>query len=142
MVTVVTRWESTQMEPMLEWRMWKQMRDAFRIKRFIFTPIMPELSNIDIDQYETMAEALEAVKDEGEFVFLEPTGKKTVHEIPKEGNGDIVLILGDSTRDNLEHADEDQCYRIETHGRYGHLYGINAASIALALRFKPNGTDR
>ena len=136
MVTIVTRWESTQMEPMLEWRMWKQMRDAFRIKRFVFTPIVPELNNIDIDQYETMEEALAAVKDEGEFVFLEPLGTKTVDEIPKEGDGDIVLILGNTPRDNLALADEDQTYRIETHGRYGHLYGINAAAIALAMRFR------
>ena len=141
-VTIVTRWESTQMEPMLEWRMWKQMRDAFRIKRYIFTPVMPEMSKIDIEQYETMEEALVAAEGDGEFIFLEPLGTKTVHDIPKEGDSDVVVILGDSTRDNLALADADNTYRIDTHGRYGHLYGINAAAIALALRFKPDGTDR
>jgi hypothetical protein len=141
-VTIITRWESTQMEPMLEWRMWKQMRDAFRIKRFIFTPIMPEMNKIDIEQCATMEEALAIAQDDGEFCFLEPLGKKTVDEIPKEHDGDVVLILGDSTRDNLALADEYNTYRIETHGRYGHLYGINAAAIAMAMRFKPDGTDR
>jgi hypothetical protein len=136
MITVVTRWETTQMEPMLEWRMWRQMRDAFRITRFIFTPIMPEMNNIDIEQYETMEEALAAAEGVGEFIFLEPTGTKTVDEIPKEGDGNIVLILGNTPHHNLALANEDQTYRIETHGRYGHLYGINAAAIALAMRFK------
>ena len=135
MVTIVTRWESTQMEPMLEWRMWRQMRDAFRINRFIFTPIMPEMNKIAIEQYETMEEALASAEGDGEFVFLEPLGKKTVNEIPKEGDSNIILVLGDSTRDNLALADEEQTYRIETHDRYGHLYGINAAAIALATRF-------
>jgi hypothetical protein len=130
------------MEPMLEWRMWKQMRDAFRIKRYIFTPIMPEMNKIAIEQYATMEEALSVAQDDGEFVFLEPLGTKTVEEIPKESESDVVLILGDSTRDNLALADEDNTYRIETHARYGHLYGINAAAIALAMRFKPDGTDR
>jgi len=135
-VTIITRWESTQMEPMLEWRMWKQMRDAFRIKRFIFTPIMPEMEKIAIEQFETMEEALAAAEGDGEFIFLEPLGTKTVDEIPKEHEGDVVLILGDSTRDNLALADEDNTYRIETHARYGHLYGINAAAIAMAMRFR------
>jgi hypothetical protein len=130
------------MEPMLEWRMWKQMRDAFRIKRYIFAPIMPEMNKIAIEQYATMEEALSVAQDDGEFVFLEPLGTKTVEEIPKESESDVVLILGDSTRDNLALADEDNTYRIETHARYGHLYGINAAAIALAMRFKPDGTDR
>jgi len=135
MVTIVTRWESTQMEPMLEWRMWKQMRDAFRITRFIFTPIMPEMEKIAIEQYETMEEALSAAEGDGEFVFLEPLGTKTVDQIPKEGDSNIVLIIGNTPQDNLDLASEDQTYRIETHGRYGHLYGINAAASALAMRF-------
>ena len=130
------------MEPMLEWRMWKQMRDAFRIKRFIFTPIMPEMNNIAIEQCETMEEALAIAQDDGEFCFLEPLGKKTVNEIPKESEGDVVLILGNTPQDNLALADEEQTYRIETHARYGHLYGINAAAIAMATRFSPDGTDR
>lgn len=135
MVTIVTRWEDTQMEPMLEWRMWKQMRDAFRITRFIFTPVMPEMEKIAIEQYETMEEALAAAEGDGEFVFLEPLGVKTVDQIPKENMSNIVLIIGNTPQDNLALADEDQTYRIETHGRYGHLYGINAAAIALAMRF-------
>lgn len=136
MVTLVTRWEDTQMEPMLEWRMWKQMRDAFRITRFIFTPVIPDMEKIAIEQYETMEEALAVAEGDGEFIFLEPLGTKTVDEIPKEGESNIVLILGNTPQDNLGLADEEQTYRIETHGRYGHLYGINAAAIALAMRFK------
>jgi len=128
MITIVTRWETHQMPAELEWRMWHQLRGAFKIDRFVFVPIVDELSGIAIDQFATMEEALESC--EGQLVFLEPTGGKTVSEIPA---GDIVLVLGNSGRNNLKHAAEDETYRIAYAGP-SCLYGTNAAAIALAYR--------
>ncbi len=129
MITVIGRWEHLQMEPQLEWRMWRQLK-GFGIMHFAFSPIIPELSNINIDQYDTMAEALEAHKDAGTRVFLEPTGTKTMNELPDRSE-DLVLILGSTDYNNLKHAKEDETYRIS--GVYNvDMYPTSAAAVALA----------
>lgn len=43
MITVVSRWESMQMEPELEWKMWRQLKGAFGVERLIFTPRFPKM---------------------------------------------------------------------------------------------------
>ncbi len=111
----------------LEWRMWRQLRGAFGIGRFVFTPIVKELLNVNIRQCATMEEAL-AMCD-GHRVFLEPTGTKTLRELP---TGDVVVILGNTSQHNLKYAKPDETYRIEA-PRKADLYGINAAAIALAF---------
>jgi hypothetical protein len=134
-ITVVARWDSSQMEPELEWRMWRQLRGAFDIHSFIFTPVVDEMSNIDIRQAPSMHEALAVLSPDTQHVFLEPTGYKTVNDIPREG--DIAIIVGSSTRDNVQYAEIEEMYSIVTAGddRHNHLYGINAAAIALAYHW-------
>lgn len=137
MITIVTRWETTQLPPINEWQLWRQMKDAFGISRFVFVPVVDnDFYGMDknlFQQYPTMTEALAAQIDRGELVFLESSGEQTVDEIPQ---GDIVMVLGNTSMDNLAHSNPEQRYRIEGGGRYNDLYGINAAAIALAMRYK------
>ena len=107
--------------------MYRQLRGAFKVNRFIFTPIDPTLLSYGgLDQYETMEEAL--LNTKGEWIFLEATAEKTLADIP---DGDIVLIIGNTNESNIKHSTEAQRYRIETPIK-SDLYGVNAAAIALA----------
>lgn len=124
MITVIARWDHTQLPCDVEWAMYNQMRAAYCIDRLVFVPALLNLHGVE--EYETMEEALAVC--EGQRVFLEPTGAKTIADIP---TGDIVVVLGNTGESNLSYAAEGETYRIETHDRFGHLYGINAAAIAL-----------
>lgn len=129
MITVVARWEQTQMPPEVEWQLWRQLRGAFEIDRLVFVPERPEMKAYHVDQYSTMEEALASTV--GQRVFLEPTGTKGMHDIPE---GDIVLITGNTDNDNLQFAKEDETYKIKS-PRRTHLYPSEAAAIALAVRY-------
>lgn len=129
MLTICARWEDQQMHPKIEWRMWRQLKGAFNIYRFAMTPIAG-FERHRLDQYETFEEALDSC--EGERVFLEPTGHKSICDIPK---GNIVLILGNTTNSNMEYAQRNQTYSIATPNRTD-MYGMNAAAIALAYRYE------
>lgn len=133
MITIIARWEDTQMPPETEWQMWGQLRGAFGITRFKFVPVMEGMSNIDIDQYDTMEDALASLPEGTSRAFLEPTGWNPVTTLPQ---GDIAVIVGNTSHDNTAYADLNETYSIRTLGvaRHNHLYGINAAAIALALR--------
>lgn len=127
MITVVTRWESGQMSPLKEWKMWRQLKGAFKIDRIIFTPVFEYMKG-GFDQYATMDAALASCI--GERVFLEPKGEKAIRDIP---GGDIVLILGNTNMHNLAIAQPEEAYRIDT-PTDAHLYGTNAAAAVLAIR--------
>jgi len=124
MITVIARWDHTQLPSDTEWAMWNQMKGAFCIDRLVFVPALLNLGGIE--EFDTMEEAL--ASSTGQRVFLEPTGDKVVSEIP---SGDIVVVVGNTGENNLQHAAQGETYRIEVHGRFGHLYGVNAAAIAL-----------
>jgi len=128
MITIVARWENEQMPSELEWRMWRQLR-GFDISRFVFTPIIPELSNVAIEQYATMEEALSHVPEENR-VFLEATGTKRLTELPPRSE-DVIFILGNTGRHNKDHAKDGEMYRIEE-PRLSHMYPTSAGAIALA----------
>lgn len=98
--------------------------------RFIFTPVIPEMSKVAIEQYDTMRECLDAAGAENR-AFLEPTGYNTLYDLPQS---DIVLILGNSNHSNMEHAQVNETYKIMCPSP-GHLYPTNAASAALAIRY-------
>jgi hypothetical protein len=118
------------MTPELEWRMWKQLGAAFSVDKFIFTPIFSELSTVNrIEQYASMEVALEHCR--GHRVFLEEKGRTSVDQIPK---GDVSLILGNTSLGNLHLAGDGESYRICS-PKSVCLYGINAAAIALAIRY-------
>lgn len=129
MITIIAKWETSQMPSQIEWQLWRQLRGAFKITRFIFVPIIEEMAIHHVDQVDTMEEALDMAK--GERVFLEPTGYKGMHELPQ---GDIVLILGNTETSNMKYAQVNETYKIMTPQRTV-LYGTDAAAIALAIRY-------
>jgi len=128
MLTVIARWEDLQMPEQLEWRMWRQLR-GFGIDRFVFTPIAPELSQVAIEQYETMEEALAAVP-EGNRVFLEPTGYNTMYDLPPRDE-DVVFILGNTKFSNIEYAQVNETFRITADNKIN-MYPTSAAAIVFA----------
>lgn len=137
MITICTRWELSQMPAELEWRMWRQLRGAFEINRFAIAPIVPEMQQTSrLDQYATMEEALASCP--GKKVFLEPNGGLQITDLKhwhkwKTADGhDLILVLGNTARGNLDLVEEgDYAVRIKT-PKPTHLYGISAAAIALA----------
>ena len=131
-VTVIARWEDEQIEPPLEWKMWRQLRGAYEIDRLIFVPRIPSMDGYTFDQADTIEEALAVLPGDCQRVFLEPTGYNSVDAIPKTGH--IALILGNTAQHNMMHAQVNETYRIHSPGS-AHLYGINAAAIALALEY-------
>ena len=134
-VTIVAYWETGQMSPLKEWNMWRQLKGAYHIDRFVFVPTKDYMANISvIDQYDTMEEALASLPEETNRVFLEPSGYNGMYDLP---HGDIALILGNTSRDNMAHAQVNETYAIKTEGgvAHNHLYGINAAAIALAFEY-------
>lgn len=129
MITVISRWETSQMEPELEWRMWRQLRGAFHIDRLMFVPVIPSMEGYTFEQYDTVDEAL--AHAEGMRVFLEPKGQRSIFHMPKHST--ITLVCGNTQQHNLGSAQLNETYRIPTPGSTD-LYGINAAAIALAVR--------
>ena len=130
MLTVVAYWDRKQVEPELEWRMWRQLRGGFEIDRFVFTPVLGQFHNVSIEQYPTMEECLLKVGTANR-AFLEPSGYNSLHDLPQ---GDCTLIVGNSNNSNMELADVSETYSIAAPNRLN-AYGINAAAIALALRY-------
>lgn len=125
MITVIARWDSAQIEPSLEYKMYRQLKGAFRIDRLIFVPVMPD---VDKEQYDSVDSALAACS--GQRVFLEPTGQKAVRDIPE---GDVIIVVGNTQMHNLRIAQPEETYRIATPTTTD-IYGVNAVAIALAVR--------
>lgn len=113
------------MPPQIEWNMWRQIRGAFKVQRVIMTPV----NNMRVEQYPTIEAALQTCS--GSRVFLEPKGQKSLNEIPE---GDIIIILGNTSMNNLSIAKPDETYRIDTPTTTD-MYGVNAAAIAMAVRY-------
>jgi hypothetical protein len=134
MITVIARWESTQMPASTEWQLYRQLRGAFGVNDFIFVPINPEMENYGFRQADTVKDALAVLPDNVNKVFLEPTGYNSLHKQP---DGDIVYIIGNTAMHNMVHAQVNETYRIDTPTgpNSGHLYGSNALAVALALRW-------
>jgi hypothetical protein len=129
MITVIARWEDTQMPADVEYQMWRQLKGAYGIDRLIFTPVVETAFNVE--QYDNMMTCLLKADAEASRVFLEPSGYNPVGDIPQ---GDITLILGNTAMSNMEHAQVNETYSIASPAS-AHLYGISAASIALAIRY-------
>ena len=131
MITVVARWEDTQMPADIEYQLYRQLRGSFCIDRFIFTPVVE--TEFNVEQCDNMMTALLKAGD-GERVFLEPTGYNPVSAIPQ---GDIVIVIGNSAMNNMQHARVNETYSISTESgpTKSHLYGSNALAIALAERW-------
>ncbi len=130
MITVVARWDSIQMEAELEWRIWRQIKGAFAVDRFVFVPIVSEMLTVLVDQYDTMEEALATCK--GKHCFLEQGGSDSLFEIPTFG--DVTIIVGNTLADNKLSVQADDLQIEIVSAKPTSLYGFNAAAIALAIR--------
>jgi len=131
MITIITRWEESQMPSQVEWQLWRQLRGAFKITKIVFTPVIEEMKIHKVDQYDTMADCIWNNEGAGELVFLEPTGYNPVGDIPQ---GDIVMVLGNTDHDNMKYAKVNETYKIASPQRTA-LYPTEAAAIALAIRY-------
>lgn len=111
------------MSPQVEAKLWRQLRGAFGINQLIEVP----------GDFATVEEALE--NSPGARVFLEPKGVHSLAAMPPDG--DLVLIVGNTAENNLSLARPSETYYIATNGteNHNHLYGVNAAAIALAIRY-------
>lgn len=128
MITVITRWESTQMDSHLEHRMWRQLKGAYTEGdsvnfRLIYVPVIDHMS---VEQYDTMEEALTHAS--GQLCFLEPDGERCISELNED---DITIIIGNTEHSNREYATPENAYQIKT-PKSTDLYGINAGAIALS----------
>jgi hypothetical protein len=133
MITVITRWETTQMDPSLEWRMWRQLRGAFQVDRVFAFPMIASMEGYaSLKQFSTLSDALNALDENTVRCFLEPTGYNSLYDLPQDG--DLALILGNTEHGNMQDAYLNETYRIAS-PKFTDLYGINAAAIALAIRF-------
>ena len=95
-------------------------------------PVREEMKRLEIEQYETMQEAL-AAAPKNNRVFMEPTGRKSMRELPARGE-DMVLILGSSSTSNASHTTPEESYRIEE-PCMSDMYQTCAAAVALAYRY-------
>lgn len=133
-ITIVTRWETTQMPAQVEWQMWRQLKGAFHINRVFATPIVSSMEGYGgLKQFSSMEDALSALDEGTRLCFLEPTGNHSIYDIPRDE--DIALILGDSAMNNLAYASAGETYEIKAPSQVTHLYGVTAAGIALAIRY-------
>lgn len=137
MITICTRWETSQMPPEQELRMWRQLKGAFKITRFIFTPIIPEMENRTIEQYETMEEALEHIQ--GSKIFLEPQNSHGLKDASALLNlsdfwadEEVAVVLGSTEQGNSLLIDEHGIGISIKTPKPTDIYGMNAAAIALA----------
>lgn len=122
------------MPEMVEWQMWRQLKGAFAIDRFIFVPRVHKMQGYTFDQADSMGQALEMANEAYVRVFLEPTGLNSIAELGSLNNNpdaNVVFVLGNTVSSNREYAQSHECFRINTQGDTD-LYGINAAAIALA----------
>lgn len=121
-----------QMEPELEWRMWRQLKGAFGVDRLIFTPRLHKMDGYTFAQADDMEEALQLAGD-GMRIFLEPSGYNSMADwAPMQREKvDPIFILGSTESDNMQYAKVNETYKIFTPNTTV-LYGINAAAIALA----------
>ena len=133
MITVIARWEEGQLDPELEWKIWRQLKGAFNVGRFIFVPKVPAMDGYTFEQADSVGEALEMASDAVIRIFLEPNGTNDLMEIGSLAHPDVdvVFVLGNTQNSNRQFADSFECFRIDTPGET-HLYGVNAAAIALA----------
>lgn len=128
MLTVCFAWDDVQMDPSIEWRVWRQLRGAFGINRMVACPVKPEMSNVSVEQYASMAEAVASC--DGTVVLLRPGGDKHLLDIPI--SGDVTIVVG-STLEDLSGVSGDMAVNIECANPVD-LYGFNAAAIALQAR--------
>lgn len=139
MITICAKWEPaffTSEAGQQEWNLWRQIRGAFDVRRFCFTPVDETMLGVSMDQYATMQEALDTTV--GRRVFLELVGSQPLSVLRAINPvvDDVVLIVGSSAGNNLSLIrPQDTVVRIDT-PKPTDLYGINAASIALAELYR------
>ncbi len=131
MITICSRWETSQMPADIEWQLWRQLRGAFRVKRLVFVPVLEEAKGFPIAQYETMEKALASCG--GQRFFLEPNGIHPVSLLAMTNKAeDLTLVLGNTACGNTAQLEPGDVTLVINTPQRTQLYGINAAAIALA----------
>jgi hypothetical protein len=130
MITIIARWDRGWNEPKSEAFIFRQVARAYDCDRLIFVGPIQE-DDCRVEQMSTMEEALESAQ--GARVFLEPTGEKTLNDIPE---GDVVLIFGCTTMHNLRESKPEERYRFKmAKPEHKGIFAITAVGIVLAHRF-------
>jgi len=131
LITVVALWEHTWLTPDVESFIYRQVCEAYGVDRIIFAPERNDLTRKRVEQFATVEAALATTQ--GQKIFLEPEGSKTLSDIPE---GDIVLITGNTANSNAHLAKDSECYRFKMlNENHKGVFGVSAISIALAHRF-------
>lgn len=133
MITVITRWESSQMPEQVEWQIWRQLKGAFHVDRLIFIPRVHKMEGYTFDQADDVYSALKMLATDTRRIFLEPNGAYDIDNLwpPRNQEQDVAFILGNTQSGNMKFArNKEETVRIDTIGSTD-LYGINAAAIAL-----------
>ena len=128
-INILARWDATNVDCVTEWRMYRQLRGAFALDKFIFTPIESAHSGVAIEQYDTFEDALAAAP--GVRVFLEPGGADTFADIPADQ--DVTFIVGNTENSNAAFIEVGDLSVSIASVNPTDLYGVNAVAIALAI---------
>lgn len=132
MLTLAAYWDRTQVDPELEWRLWRQLRGAYNIGRFVLVPEVSHVAGISADFYPDMATALATCV--GHKVFLRLGGTDTINSVPTDT--DYTIVVG-STVENLSGLPQAGDSDIELDAiNPSDLYGVNAASILIHRMFR------
>lgn len=133
MITIITRWDAAQLDPEVEWQMWRQLIGFFNVHKVFAVPRIESMEGKGkLRQFDSMMEALLSLPQDTARCFLEPKGYNALSALP---TGDIALIIGNTNQHNLEHARVEETYVIQGESMTTHLYGTDAAAIAMAVRY-------
>lgn len=127
---LIIPWDTSQLEPLTEWNLWRQLRGAYGINDIVMLPRLDETARLAYTHVDTMEEALSLAI--GERIFLDASGLNDISQIPRDG--DATIIVGNTNLPLSQYAHSEDCYRIPSPGR-SDLYGVNAAAIALSIRY-------
>lgn len=112
MITVVGMWEPSfsNMEQVIEYRMWKQTIAAFDVDRWVMVGEPPDPKITSFEQYGNLMEALHTCEN---IVFLIPDAEVELSEIDIPEN--VTFVFGNVSENLKMYAtDVDQQARLAT----------------------------
>jgi hypothetical protein len=111
-------------------RILRQLKGAYGINRIVMVPVMESMKQRNVEQFETMEEALKSCS--GTIVFLEPKGTTALSDLPEID--DITFVTSDAYRNNMDLADGHITCRINSPNPTD-MFAVNAIAIALAYKY-------
>jgi hypothetical protein len=129
MRSAIVRLETSWLDADVEAFMYRQLFEAFGVHKAIFVT-NKILKRKRYAQVGSVEAALNLV--EGRRIFLEPTGAKTISDIPNEK--DLVFIVGNTQMSNAHLAEEDEMYRVKMRRPdYRGVFGVSILGAALGV---------